>query len=119
MAFDVEGLNLAHKFFACSSFLALRLVGINEFNQYVTGFNELIAELEHRVARQIGGHLANWILERRIVEDIFGQNAHVELISRSVPILNFLSTHLCLTLEHIDCIWNAAQVSTIFPFHLM
>ena len=68
-------------------------------------------ELEPRVAMQVGAHMARWILEKRIVEEIFGQNAHVELISRSFHVINFLSNHQALSAEHVDCIWNAAQVS--------
>lgn len=108
--FDQEGLDLAHKFFSCSSYLTLRLIGIQEINCYITTFNEFVNDLDPRVGAQLGTHFAKWILEKLIVEEIFGQNAHVELISRSVQIINFLSQHQCLSMEQLDCIWNAAQV---------
>lgn len=112
-AFDHEGLNLAHKFFSCSSYLALRLIGIQEINSYILMFNDAAGEIDPRLSMQLGNHFANWILEKHIVEEVFGQNAHVELISRSVQIINFLSQHQCLSVEQLDCIWNAAQVNLI------
>lgn len=110
---DTEGLNLAYKFFSCSSHLTLRLVGLTEISTYIGSFHEFMQELEPRLALQLGAHLARWILEKRIVEEIFGQNAHVELISRSFHIINFLSAHQMLSLEHVDSIWNAAQVKKL------
>ncbi|OQV12153.1 Ubiquitin carboxyl-terminal hydrolase 34 [Hypsibius exemplaris] len=111
--FDLEGLNLAHKFFTCSSHLTLRLVGIDEMNQCIHLFHNMLTQLDQRLAAQLGSHMANWILEKRIVEEVFGQNAHVEIIGRSVKVIDFLSTHQCLSVAQLDCIWNAAQMNYI------
>lgn len=111
---DMEGLNLAYKFFNCSSHLTLRLVGISELNTYINTFHDAYSsDHEPRLAAEMGIYFAQWILDQRIVEEIFGQNAHVELISRSTRIIEFLSQNQCLSLHHVDCIWNAAQMNYI------
>jgi ubiquitin carboxyl-terminal hydrolase 34 len=54
--------------------------------------------------------LAAWILNNRIVDHIFGPNLHVEVIKQSHILLNFLAVEGKITNDHINVIWQAAQL---------
>ena len=56
----------------------------------------------------MGEELANWVLNNRIIEHIFGPNSHVEVIKQSHIVLNFVASQI--TIEHIDVIWSASQM---------
>lgn len=56
----------------------------------------------------MGEELANWVLENRIIEHIFGPNSHVEVIKQSHIVLNFVASQI--TTDHIDVIWSASQM---------
>lgn len=58
----------------------------------------------------LGNALANWLIENRLVEYIFGPNLHVEIIKQSQVILNYLAFEGRLTNSHIEVIWSAAQL---------
>ena len=60
--------------------------------------------------------LADWFVENKIIEHLFGPNLHVEVIKRSQDIMNFLAFSNRLTDKHLDVIWTSAQVSFKFPF---
>jgi ubiquitin carboxyl-terminal hydrolase 34 len=49
-------------------------------------------------------------LHNRIVEHIFGPNLHVEVIKQSHILLNFLAVEGKISNEHINVIWQAAQL---------
>ena len=51
-----------------------------------------------------------WILSQKIVELIFGPNLHVEVIKQCHVLLNFLAVEGKITNEHINVIWQAAQL---------
>jgi ubiquitin carboxyl-terminal hydrolase 34 len=55
--------------------------------------------------------LADWFVENKIIEHLFGPNLHVEVIKRSQDIMNFLAFTNRLTDKHLDVIWTSAQVS--------
>ena len=59
-------------------------------------------------ADSMGEELANWVLENRIIEHIFGPNSHVEVIKQSHIVLNFVASQI--TTDHIDVIWSASQM---------
>jgi len=50
-----------------------------------------------------------WLLDRRLVELIFGENIHVQLVKRAGDILRFMALHGALTDEHVALIWDATQ----------
>ena len=55
-------------------------------------------------------NLTGWILSQKIVELIFGPNLHVEVIKQCHVLLNFLAVEGKITNEHINVIWQAAQL---------
>ncbi|GFN76450.1 ubiquitin carboxyl-terminal hydrolase 34 [Plakobranchus ocellatus] len=54
--------------------------------------------------------MAKWLLDNKIVEQIFGPNLHIEIIKQSQSILNFLGAEGKINNQHLDCIWAAAQL---------
>ncbi|GIX80710.1 ubiquitin carboxyl-terminal hydrolase 34 [Caerostris darwini] len=107
--FDKEGLDLAFKYFS-SSTLTMRLAGISQINNHINVYNELCHSESLVEAESIGNSLANWLIENKIIECIFGPNLHVELIKQSHIILNFLAMEGRITNEHIDAVWSSAQL---------
>jgi hypothetical protein len=55
--------------------------------------------------------LANWIIENKIVDYLFGPNLHTELLKQCSTILIFLGSNNCLTVEHIDLIWSCVSLT--------
>ncbi|CAM9753939.1 unnamed protein product, partial [Ectocarpus sp. 13 AM-2016] len=52
--------------------------------------------------------LARWIVENKVVEEIFGDSMHREVVGRSAKLLRFLSSmEDALTTEHLDLIWSS------------
>ncbi|XP_052272263.1 ubiquitin carboxyl-terminal hydrolase 34-like isoform X3 [Dreissena polymorpha] len=115
--FDKDGLDLAFKYFTCST-LTIRLAGINQLNNQITLYNEscnneTLMDAERNrfeVTYREGQQLAKWLIDNKIIEHIFGPNLHIELIKQSQIILTFLAMEGRITNEHIDCIWAAAQL---------
>ncbi|EDO36754.1 predicted protein, partial [Nematostella vectensis] len=108
--FDRDSMDLAFKYFT-SSTLTIRLAGLNQiavkshlsipdcrcFNPFLL-FSSMCAEL------------SQWLLDNNIVEHLFGPNLHVELLKQSQIILNYLAQEGCVSNQHLDCIWAAAQL---------
>lgn len=67
--------------------------------------SETVVETE-----SIGLGLADWLINNHIIENIFGPNLHIEIIKQGHIIPNFLAMEGCITDEHIDCMWSAAQL---------
>ncbi|ESO01400.1 hypothetical protein HELRODRAFT_174957 [Helobdella robusta] len=107
--FDREGLDLAVKYFVCST-LTLRLSGLNQINSQVSVLSELIQNESILANDSVVNQLADWLIENKIIEEIFGPNLHVEIIKQSQVILNFLAMECRLTNQHIDAIWAATQL---------
>ncbi|XP_053405325.1 ubiquitin carboxyl-terminal hydrolase 34-like isoform X2 [Mercenaria mercenaria] len=107
--FDKDGLELAFKYFTCST-LTIRLAGIAQLNNQITLYNESCNNETLMDAEREGRQLADWLIDSKIIEHIFGPNLHVELIKQSQIILNFLAVEGRITSEHVDCIWAAAQL---------
>mgnify|MGYP001051868523 FL=1 len=55
--------------------------------------------------------LANWIIENKIIDYLFGPNLHTELLKQCLTILIFLATNNRLTVEHIDLIWSCVSLT--------
>ncbi|KAK3093520.1 hypothetical protein FSP39_016701 [Pinctada imbricata] len=110
--FDKEGLDLAFKYFTCST-LTIRLAGIAQINNQINLYNESCNNESMMDAERfelVGHHLAQWLLDNKIIEHIFGPNLHVELIKQSQLILNLLAVEGKITNDHVDCIWAASQL---------
>ena len=97
LSLDKDGLELAFKYFS-STTLTMRLTGINQVNTNISLFNEMcntesVVEVETvrettelrggdyliLCSLQVGIQLAQWILDSKLVEHIFGPNLHVEV----------------------------------------
>lgn len=55
-------------------------------------------------------YLVDWIKEKKLIEYVFGESGHPELIKRSKPILRLLAIKEELTDTHLDIMWNASIV---------
>ena len=106
---DKDGLELAFKYF-CSPTLTMRLCGINQVNAHISLFNEMCNTESVVEVETIGLQLAQWILDSKLIEHIFGPNLHVEVIKQSHVILNFLAMEGKITNVHMDAIWQSAQL---------
>ncbi|XP_063231242.1 ubiquitin carboxyl-terminal hydrolase 34 isoform X2 [Bacillus rossius redtenbacheri] len=109
LTFDRDGLDLAFKYFT-SSTLTMRLSGIAQINSHINMFNELCNNESIIEVENVGQNLANWLVEKQIISHIFGPNLHVEVIKQSHIILGFLAMECKITDEHVDVIWQAAQL---------
>ena len=107
--YDKEGLDLAFKYFTCST-LTIRLAGIAQINRQIDLYNEFCNNDTLVDAENVGNLLGKWLLENKIIEHIFGPDLHVEIIKQSQIILNILAVEGKITNEHIDCIWAASQL---------
>ncbi|XP_050545386.1 ubiquitin carboxyl-terminal hydrolase 34 [Daktulosphaira vitifoliae] len=118
--FDKDGLELAFKYFT-SPTLTMRLAGISQINSHIGSLNELVHVTAATLStssqsndmitiEQIGHNLATWLVHRKIISHIFGPNLHVEVIKQCSITLNFLASEGKITNEHIDTIWQAAQL---------
>ncbi|KAK5649017.1 hypothetical protein RI129_003909 [Pyrocoelia pectoralis] len=109
MAFDIDGLDLAFKYFT-SSTLTMRLAGITQINNQIGVLAELCVGETLPEAEAAPRHMADWLINNNIIVHIFGPNLHVEVIKQSHIILNFLAMQGRITCDHIDTIWAAAQL---------
>ncbi|KAL4111819.1 hypothetical protein QTP88_015704 [Uroleucon formosanum] len=117
---DKDGLELAFKYFT-SPTLTMRLAGISQINSHIGSLNELVHVTAATLStssqsndmvtiEQIGHNLATWLVHRKIISHVFGPNLHVEVIKQCSITLNFLASEGKITNEHIDTIWQAAQL---------
>ncbi|XP_071053277.1 ubiquitin carboxyl-terminal hydrolase puf isoform X2 [Onthophagus taurus] len=109
MAFDLDGLDLAFKYFT-SSTLTMRLAGITQINNQIGVLAELCVGEALPEAESAPRNMADWLISNNIISHIFGPNLHVEVIKQSHIILNFLAMEGRITCEHMDIIWAAAQL---------
>nr|XP_027200113.1 ubiquitin carboxyl-terminal hydrolase 34-like [Dermatophagoides pteronyssinus] len=104
---DYDGLKIAHKYFL-SSTLTMRLSGLAQINNCIAIYNDLTHPAMNTNLENIRNGLSQWLIDNKILENIYGPNSHVEVIKQSHFILNFLANRL--TTEHLDLIWCAAQL---------
>jgi len=50
--------------------------------------------------------MRDWILNERILDVVFGENTHLEIVKRSGCILKFLAKQGSLPPETVDLIWK-------------
>ncbi|KAF7284487.1 hypothetical protein GWI33_022078 [Rhynchophorus ferrugineus] len=109
VAFDIDGLDLAFKYFT-SSTLTMRLAGITQINNQIGVLAEICVGETLPDAEAVPRHMADWLINNNIISHIFGPNLHVEVIKQSHIILNFLAMEGRITCDHMDVIWAAAQL---------
>lgn len=107
--FDIEGLALAFKYFN-STTLTMRLAGMAQINAHINLFNEICTTETVGEVELVGQKLGDWLTENQIVEHLFGPNLHVEVIKQAHVVLNFLAVENQITEDHINLIWQAAQL---------
>lgn len=62
-------------------------------------------------------YMVQWLLDNKVVEQIFGNTAHTQIIKRSGPILRFLASHNALLEKILDIVWQCATVLTPIALH--
>lgn len=87
VTFDVDGLNLAFKYFT-SPTLTMRLSGIAQINSHITLFNEVCNNENIIEIENVGQKLSEWLIENQIIAHIFGPNLHVEVCIQLCSISN-------------------------------
>jgi len=50
--------------------------------------------------------LKNWILEQKVLEIIFGENTHVEIVKRSSSVIMFLAKEGSLPNDVVELVWR-------------
>lgn len=83
--------------------MSSHLIVFSVFFAHITISSSLDLNFDH-----ISDQLNQWIIDNRLIENIFGPNLHVEVIKQSHYILSCISPKI--TTEHIDIIWSSAQI---------
>lgn len=109
ITFDADGLALAFKYFT-SSTLTMRLAGMAQINTQINMFNDICTSETVAEVEMVGQKLSDWLNENKIINHLFGPNLHVELIKQSTTVLRFLAVENQITEEHLNLIWQAAQL---------
>jgi ubiquitin C-terminal hydrolase len=93
-----------------SSILTTRLRGVCRINRLIDYANDLCHSFSEFGSKEryqeCLEELRDWILEKKIIEHIFGPNCHVEIIKQSHTILSFVAHSL--DDEHVNVIWSAS-----------
>ena len=91
-----------------TSLLTVRLYGLNEIKNFLSdnSFNLQQKKEENVISNE---EICNWIFQNNIIEYLYGDQIHLELISRSGFIPFFLVQEKKLSREHVDLIWNASR----------
>lgn len=109
ISFDIDGLELAFKYFN-STTLTMRLAGMAQINAHINLFNEICTTETVGDIEVVGQKLGDWLTENQIIGHLFGPNLHVEVVKLSQTVLNFLAVENQITEEHLNLIWQAAQL---------
>lgn len=109
VTFDTDGLALAFKYFT-STTLTMRLAGMAQINAHINLFNDICTSETVADVEIVGQRLADWLIENKIISHLFGPNLHVEVIKQSPVVLRFLAVENQITEEHLNLIWQAAQL---------
>lgn len=109
ITFDTDGLALAFKYFT-STTLTMRLAGMAQINAHINLFNDICTSETVAEVEMVGQKLSDWLIENKIINHLFGPNLHVEVIKQSPIVLRFLAVENQITEEHLNLIWQAAQL---------
>lgn len=111
-----------------SPYLEKRLTGLNDIKEFIASVtrkeewlrrqtdyksnennNQMIEENQLFALRSFNSKsLIEWIKNQRILEQLYGENVHTELIKRSSDIPKFLAVVRELDRKYLDLIWNAS-----------
>lgn len=116
---EIAELELAFKLLTCQV-LEKRLKGINEIKEiseriehhehYVkTGNTQLIAASQKSTKYLNAKIFVKWILDNKILEVIFGDSIHIEIVKRCSDIPKFMAKYESIPLEVIDLLWNSCE----------
>ncbi|KAF2075266.1 hypothetical protein CYY_003442 [Polysphondylium violaceum] len=53
--------------------------------------------------------ISEWIKENQVIETLYGETMHIQLIQKCTDILKFLAEHSAFERKYLDLIWNAAE----------
>ncbi|KAJ3428845.1 ubiquitin carboxyl-terminal hydrolase faf-x-related [Anaeramoeba flamelloides] len=108
-----------------SQYIDLRLNGINELQERCSDViryedtmirYQQISRLQYPNQRRNIHYttetLAQWIKENEIIEILFGNRSHPELIKNSLPILRILARNDLIEKQHINLIWSVSTHHT-------
>lgn len=123
-AIDRFNLDVALKCFR-SPYLEKRLAGLNDIKEFIsnvrkdeygqkvrqgTGFAMMPSMLHKNDISSIDAPtLAQWLRTNNILEQLYGENMHPELVRRCVDIPRFLSSEGLLEDKDLDLIWEASE----------
>ena len=110
---NVEGLRLAIKLIKCP-YLEKRLVGLSDVRRLVEMAVRSMQPVGQgwgmpMIPTVNGEDVARSLREVELVEILFGDNMHVQLLHRALDLLKFMVQFGSLTNEHLDLIWTSAK----------
>jgi hypothetical protein len=119
---DRFNLDVALKCFR-SPYLEKRLAGLNDIKELIgnvrkdeygqkvrQGSFTMMPSMVHKNDSSIDSPaLAQWLRTNNILEQLYGENMHPELVRRCVDIPRFLSSEGMLEDKHLDLIWEASE----------
>jgi len=92
-------LTVAYKCFK-SPFLNRRIQGIK-------AISEVVKQIKANSSRTFTSEwMLKWVRDNKIVEEVFGENHHIQIIPRSPEILKWMSAQGVLTTEDLEMIWS-------------
>mmetsp|Transcript_19956 Transcript_19956/g.36937 ORF Transcript_19956/g.36937 Transcript_19956/m.36937 type:complete len:2099 (-) Transcript_19956:32-6328(-) len=98
---DIE-LSLCLQLFYCP-LLEKRIKGLSDIKAVLNK-----ATSQRQQVRFNGEFLSAWLIDNRIIEAIFKESAHTELIKRSGELISFLIDHGKLSDTHLEMIWKCS-----------
>ncbi|XP_065067715.1 ubiquitin carboxyl-terminal hydrolase 34-like isoform X1 [Rhopilema esculentum] len=112
-----NSLELSFTYFM-SSTLTVRMEGLNQITNQIHNLIEMSQNDNFGDVDSLCQELAKWLIEREMIEHLFGPNHHIELLKQSQFLLNFLAQERHLKPKHLECVWNAAQLKHTGKFVL-
>jgi ubiquitin carboxyl-terminal hydrolase 34 len=121
-AIDDFNLDVALKCFR-SPYLEKRLAGLNDIKEFIGNVRKddpygqkvrstfpMMPSVLHKNDSSIDApKLAQWLRKNNILEQLYGENMHPELVRRCVDIPRFLSSEGELEDKQLDLIWEASE----------
>lgn len=114
---ELYELDIAKRFLTCPYF-EMRIKGMKEFKQIVEKICNTMANLSNRYVKQGGDYaryldlktFSAWIIKEKVIEFIFKENPHNELIKRSYSILYIMGQETStFPEEYLQIIWSCCS----------
>lgn len=106
-----------------SGTLEKRLNGLMDINDLLESANERENPRRFMRENQIKptkwltlGYMVDWLLEHKIVDQIFGIHCHPELVKRSGNTLMLFAKHDKIDPHILDLLWNSSIVMSVAIF---